>query len=699
MLRGLFACLFLGAIGNAASIVTEGDDSRELSFPEPLTADIFNDEMLSNLHVVEFFSPYCGHCRNFAPTWKKAWEEFYEEGQALNISLCQVDCVQSADLCANERIASYPSIRLYGPDGFLKDFPKDLERTKENLISFAREEAKDSNNLSALQLKSQSQMLEAQSLIELLGGRGQVPHLISFWPSSELSDIDNHKIKFENCEDCFTFQRTWAVLSNRLKKEGFVTSHFNCEANPKICMQLGFDDLTKITNHRADRHPKVALILPEKSTNNFFIYRGVSQTVKDFTDFALRTYSNSKVVEISEATIQEKTSRPIDISPSSRNKHLKTYIVFNYDPATVVPEDFDILEHLIEPLADIPDTYLFKSTDDLMKLTRSNYEGLFSMINYDESEPAKTINEDYFTMSTLTQYPTFFMFKEGSLIPNVFHGYSTTEMRSLDYIMAWILQDSMPFLNELTPSTLDSLIHFSSDLYNTMAVQLIDTSTILEEKKSVTYLKNFIVGAYDYESIRDNYICETILSKRNDKDEAVKSLKEKQASSVDIVQKMREEIPHSYGHRVLLAYMDLSKHESLLIREGYNIHNRQYRNGDVIVVDKSSGKFYYDRDHLGFYLTTTESPSSLKEVLSRLNLPDLYGGVKMSKNLIGSPYGKMLRFLDIIHQYGPFGYIILLALLLSIFRAPKFMRKQRLKRKYHAKRDHRGILGKENLKD
>lgn len=40
---------------------------------------------------IEYFSPYCRHCRNFEPTWNRVVDEF-EKKPGLGINLAQVNC-------------------------------------------------------------------------------------------------------------------------------------------------------------------------------------------------------------------------------------------------------------------------------------------------------------------------------------------------------------------------------------------------------------------------------------------------------------------------------------------------------------------------------------------------------------------------------------------------------------------------------
>lgn len=670
---------------------------KEDQFPEPLTATNFETEISKHLHVVEFFSPYCSHCKHMAPKWKEAWEQFHEEGEGLNITLSQVNCVESGDLCAKEKVAQYPSIRLYGPAGFIKNYPDDYQRNTQNFISFAREEALNADNFDTSSLKSQSEYLTGKKLLDILAGNSEKPYLVSFWPSKDLRNTDNFA-EFDCCDNCAGFQRTWKILSNKLLTSGISSAHFNCESNQKICKELGFGALAELTNHRISRHPEVALVLPGKKNGGFIVYSGRSTSLRSYEDFAKRTYSNAEVPDISSLQLSEKINQPFDIGTASKTPEGKIYIVFNYDPQSVVPEDYDILEYMVEPLSQIPNAYLYKSKGDLMELAKKNYHKMFKAINYNESETHKFPNDDYFVMSTLTKYPTFFMFKEGSLIPNVFHGYSTTEMRNIDCIMDWVRQDSLPLINELTLTNYKRLINFQNEFYEKMAIQIVDTSTESKKESSLEYVKNFIVSIFDYESIRNEQLYETVMKERTNKQEMVDIMKQKNAPSADIVKKMREEIYHSYDHKVLFTYLDIHENSYLLRRYGLNVHNRAYNVGDVLIVDKNGGKFYYEQDPFGNYLTSY-SPYFLKETLATLNFPQRYQGRIVPKTLINSPFGKSLRVLDSVHQFGFMGYLVILGFILFLSKIPKYYGKYKIKQKYRAKRDTSGLLGKNKLKD
>lgn len=63
-------------------------------------------------YTVEFYSPYCGHCRKFAPTWKSLTLSGFDETHD-RFTFAQVDCVTNGDACAAQKITGYPTMWLY----------------------------------------------------------------------------------------------------------------------------------------------------------------------------------------------------------------------------------------------------------------------------------------------------------------------------------------------------------------------------------------------------------------------------------------------------------------------------------------------------------------------------------------------------------------------------------------------------------
>eukprot|EP01040_Poterioochromonas_malhamensis_P004184 gene4183-4478_t len=60
---------------------------------------------------VDFFAPWCIWCQRLHPVWEALAEEV--ERQSLPISIIQVDCVESRDLCFQQKIQAFPMMRLF----------------------------------------------------------------------------------------------------------------------------------------------------------------------------------------------------------------------------------------------------------------------------------------------------------------------------------------------------------------------------------------------------------------------------------------------------------------------------------------------------------------------------------------------------------------------------------------------------------
>ncbi|KAG6917895.1 hypothetical protein DXG01_000504 [Tephrocybe rancida] len=75
-----------------------------------LTSSTFEETVSSNeLMLVEFFAPWCGHCKALAPHYEEAATALKEK----NISLASVDCVDEADLCQSKEVQGYPTLKVY----------------------------------------------------------------------------------------------------------------------------------------------------------------------------------------------------------------------------------------------------------------------------------------------------------------------------------------------------------------------------------------------------------------------------------------------------------------------------------------------------------------------------------------------------------------------------------------------------------
>ncbi|KAJ3149461.1 hypothetical protein HDU89_003825 [Geranomyces variabilis] len=101
-----------------------------------ITPKNFKSEVLDTEHAViaEFFAPWCGHCKNLAPEYKKAAEKL--KGLAKVVA---VDCDndQNKPICGQYDVKGFPTIKVFR--GGVKGLPQDYNgpRTAKGLVEAA----------------------------------------------------------------------------------------------------------------------------------------------------------------------------------------------------------------------------------------------------------------------------------------------------------------------------------------------------------------------------------------------------------------------------------------------------------------------------------------------------------------------------------------------------------------------------------
>ncbi|KAM0789100.1 hypothetical protein ACM66B_003156 [Microbotryomycetes sp. NB124-2] len=71
------------------------------------------DRVQKGTWLVEHYSPYCIHCKNFAPKWKELVDKRESEAAQSDFHFAQVDCAANGDLCKKNDVKYYPSLFLY----------------------------------------------------------------------------------------------------------------------------------------------------------------------------------------------------------------------------------------------------------------------------------------------------------------------------------------------------------------------------------------------------------------------------------------------------------------------------------------------------------------------------------------------------------------------------------------------------------
>jgi len=89
--------------------------------------------------LVEFYAPWCGHCKNLAPTWESLANTFSND---KNVVVAKIDAEAENQVAAKYDIKSFPQIKLF-PKGKDKKEPVPYEqgRSEQDFVGYLNEKA------------------------------------------------------------------------------------------------------------------------------------------------------------------------------------------------------------------------------------------------------------------------------------------------------------------------------------------------------------------------------------------------------------------------------------------------------------------------------------------------------------------------------------------------------------------------------
>uniref|UniRef100_A0A672F955 Protein disulfide-isomerase n=1 Tax=Salarias fasciatus TaxID=181472 RepID=A0A672F955_SALFA len=87
-----------------------------------------------DLILVEFFAPWCGHCKRLAPEYEAAATRL--KG---TVALAKVDCTANSNVCSKYGVSGYPTLKIFR-DGE-ESGPYDGPRSADGIVSFLKKQA------------------------------------------------------------------------------------------------------------------------------------------------------------------------------------------------------------------------------------------------------------------------------------------------------------------------------------------------------------------------------------------------------------------------------------------------------------------------------------------------------------------------------------------------------------------------------
>src|SRR5690606_39621602 len=71
----------------------------------PLTNSNFHQTIKDGNFFIKFYAPWCGHCKELAPTWEKLSQQ-----QTSGVKIAKVNCDESRELAKQFGIIGFPTL-------------------------------------------------------------------------------------------------------------------------------------------------------------------------------------------------------------------------------------------------------------------------------------------------------------------------------------------------------------------------------------------------------------------------------------------------------------------------------------------------------------------------------------------------------------------------------------------------------------
>ncbi|KDQ65138.1 hypothetical protein JAAARDRAFT_43901 [Jaapia argillacea MUCL 33604] len=196
-----------------------------------LTPETFKDTIATGVWFVEHFSPYCGHCRNFAPTWQKL-DQDNKQSPDPGIHLAQVNCAVHGDLCKDNGVDGYPQMNLYRNGEYVETYKK--PRSFEQLTAYLAKHAEPSTPPPVIQENPREEEPVPPAIVNPSGtvlvlDETSFPQVVAQGPIF---------IKFFApwCGHCKKLAPTWVQLAAAMQNK-LTIAEVNCDDHPALCKQ------------------------------------------------------------------------------------------------------------------------------------------------------------------------------------------------------------------------------------------------------------------------------------------------------------------------------------------------------------------------------------------------------------------------------------------------------------------------------
>lgn len=136
----------LASIAVFASLVT----TLEAGQISELTDETFDNYLtVSKLAIVDFYAPWCLHCKNFAPIYNQAYTQ--AQAMKLDVFFAKVNCAESGkNICKKLKVRFLPTVRLFHDGKQLGDY--NGKRTPDAVLDFLKKVTNSPNDVKLMMM-------------------------------------------------------------------------------------------------------------------------------------------------------------------------------------------------------------------------------------------------------------------------------------------------------------------------------------------------------------------------------------------------------------------------------------------------------------------------------------------------------------------------------------------------------------------
>lgn len=112
----LLAAAGAGIEGSTYHLPSDGEGAQALT-SETFAAVVGDTTQSGQTIIVEFFAPWCGHCKQLAPVWTRFADDVaLDPEHSSKVKVAQVDCTANMLLCQQQGVEGFPTIKYYNDE-------------------------------------------------------------------------------------------------------------------------------------------------------------------------------------------------------------------------------------------------------------------------------------------------------------------------------------------------------------------------------------------------------------------------------------------------------------------------------------------------------------------------------------------------------------------------------------------------------